>query len=74
MSGWPAAAMTGRFRISGIRRSLQSMMDSATVSTTTMAVAADSPPRKAMNVKNVAFCLERKRKKVHVVRVCHSQA
>ena len=66
----PAAAMAGRFRMSGIRRSLQSMMDRATVSTTTIAVAADRPPRNAMKCENLAFCIERERKKVHVVRVC----
>ncbi len=38
----------------GMTRSLPTMMDSATESTMTMAVAADRPPRKASTVRTSA--------------------
>jgi len=54
--------------MSGIRRSLHTMMERATVSTTTIAVAAERPPRNATNVKIGLPALKRQRQKVHVMR------
>ena len=48
-------------RMMGITRLLQTMIDSATASTMTMAVAAESPPRKAMRAKVLAAGGDRQR-------------
>jgi len=48
MSSRSNTVMRRRCRIIGTTRSLQIMIDSATEATITIAVAAESPPRKAI--------------------------
>ena len=47
---WPEISASRRCSTSGMTRSLEIMIDSATDSTITMAVAADRPPTKAAMV------------------------
>ena len=54
MSASSRAALRAPAHEQGTTRLLQTMIDSATVSTITMAVEADRPPRKAIRAKQLA--------------------
>ena len=54
-SFWPGRDCGPRCRTSGTTMSLDTMIDSATHSTITMAVAADSPPTKTPTLSKGAF-------------------
>ena len=60
------AALSRRCSTSGMMRSFDTMIESATDSTITMAVAADSPPTKAAMVRMLEPALQRQRQHEHV--------
>ncbi len=61
-----AANASPRFRISGTTMSLETMIESATVSTITIAVAADSPPMKAASASAFGTAGDRQHQHEHV--------